>query len=138
MVIPSRPHNGYRKIAEVLRQRIHDGSYPPGDPVPTEAALADAFACSRDTVRDALAALEVEGHILKQRGRRTIVRRRADRTRVEIPPNAWVSARPVTLPEAESFGCGPGIAMIEVHTGTTEQLYRGDQHILVSQPAAAA
>jgi GntR family transcriptional regulator len=56
-----------RLVADVLRHQIHAGGYPDG--LPTEAELAREFFVSRNTVREALAALKDEGII--DRGPRT-------------------------------------------------------------------
>jgi GntR family transcriptional regulator len=56
-----------RLVADVLRHQIHAGGYPDG--LPTEADLAGDFFVSRNTVREALAALKDEGII--DRGPRT-------------------------------------------------------------------
>lgn len=47
--------------ADVLRHQIHAGGYPDG--LPAEAELASKFFVSRNTVREALAALKAEGLI---------------------------------------------------------------------------
>jgi GntR family transcriptional regulator len=56
-----------RLVADVLRHQIHAGGYPAG--LPAEADLATEFFVSRNTVREALAALKDEGLI--ERGPRT-------------------------------------------------------------------
>ena len=50
-----------RQVADVLRQQIHAGAYDDG--LPGETELADQFAMSRNTVREALATLKNEGLI---------------------------------------------------------------------------
>lgn len=64
------------KYAEIVR-RLRDEvrSQPPGTKVPTERELAQRFAVSRMTLRQALDALEVEGRIARVRGSGTFVRR---------------------------------------------------------------
>ncbi|MEV8516340.1 GntR family transcriptional regulator [Dactylosporangium sp. NPDC051484] len=126
----------FRDVADVLRRQIDDGTYPPGGRLPSEASLAKTFGCSRDTVRDALAVLATEGELIKRRGTPSIVRTHAPRTAVRLPPDATVTARPMTLAEAEAYGCGPGVAIFEVCAGSNGYaLYRGDQHILTTAPA---
>lgn len=44
----------YRRIADDLRARIESGRIGPGDRLPTELELADAYQASRNTVRDAV------------------------------------------------------------------------------------
>jgi len=61
----------YYKIYVVLQQRLRDGEWPPGKPMPTEQDLAVKYDVSRVTVRKALAMLEQEKLILRQPGRGT-------------------------------------------------------------------
>ncbi|NKZ04350.1 GntR family transcriptional regulator [Actinomadura latina] len=51
----------YRRIAEVLRARIAEGTYPAGGRLPGEHELSREFAVARDTVRHALRVLQDEG-----------------------------------------------------------------------------
>ncbi|OBF03545.1 GntR family transcriptional regulator [Mycobacterium sp. 852002-10029_SCH5224772] len=53
--------NRARRVADVLRQQIHAGTYPDG--LPAELELAAEFSVSRNTVREALAVLKHEGLI---------------------------------------------------------------------------
>ncbi|BAX92201.1 GntR family transcriptional regulator [Mycobacterium shigaense] len=50
-----------RRVADVLRQQIHAATYPDG--LPAESELAAEFSVSRNTIREALAALKYEGLI---------------------------------------------------------------------------
>ena len=56
----------HREIADALRERIASGAYALGARLPTEAQLAHAFAASRPTLRQALAALSGEGLIVRR------------------------------------------------------------------------
>ena len=57
------PRRLYRQIATQLRQLIDQGEYPEGSRLPAERELADMLGVSRQTVREALIALEVEGRL---------------------------------------------------------------------------
>jgi len=63
----------YYRLERYLREQILAGALRPGDPVPTEAQLAQQFNTSRVTVRQALGRLAFDGLIERQRGRRTVV-----------------------------------------------------------------
>jgi GntR family transcriptional regulator, phosphonate transport system regulatory protein len=63
----------YAKIADQLRQNIHQGVYQLGDQLPTEAKLAEQFAVNRHTLRQAIALLKNEGLLRVDRGRGTFV-----------------------------------------------------------------
>ena len=61
----------YHRVYVILQQKISDGSYPPGESMPSEDELAGAFGVSRVTIRKAMERLEREGRVLRQRGRGT-------------------------------------------------------------------
>lgn len=123
---------GFRGIAAVLRDRIDRGELAPGVRLPSEDDLTVEFDCGRDAIRDALAVLNTEGYISKRRGFPTIVRVQVERTLVNLPPGAVVTARPMTMPEMERLDCGPGVAIIEVQVDGEHSLYRGDHYALTT------
>src|SRR5690606_26985718 len=53
----------YRQIAEQIRLRIADASFPAGSRLPAERDLAHHFSVSRTSVREALIALEIAGFV---------------------------------------------------------------------------
>jgi GntR family transcriptional regulator len=61
----------YHRVYVILSQKISDGSYPPGEAMPSEDDLAESFGVSRVTIRKAMERLEREERILRQRGRGT-------------------------------------------------------------------
>lgn len=63
----------HEQIAHYLRSSIRDGSFPPGDELPSEAELTRKFTSSRGPVRQAMATLRTEGLISSGRGRRSVV-----------------------------------------------------------------
>lgn len=64
----------YQKIAEWLECRIADGTYGPGQKLPSEQELREKFAVSRQTVRRALALLEEHGMVYGRQGSGNYVR----------------------------------------------------------------
>ena len=58
----------WKAIATSLRNDVVEGVYSQGDKLPTEAVLATRFGVNRHTVRQALAALAVEGIVHARRG----------------------------------------------------------------------
>lgn len=64
----------YHQLAQVLRARISDGTYPHGGSLPPEMELRREFGVARTTVRQALAQLEVDRLIERRRGSGTYVR----------------------------------------------------------------
>lgn len=63
----------HQQIREALRQEILSGQRTPYSEMPPEQELASRFQTSRMTVRQAINALEIEGLLEKQQGRRTVV-----------------------------------------------------------------
>jgi len=63
----------YYQLENILREKIKSGEYRPGHPFPTEDQLAQSYKVSRITVRQALAALEKDGLIIRRRGRGSFV-----------------------------------------------------------------
>ncbi len=66
------------RIYSDILNRIIDGEYKEGERLPTEHALAESFATSRPTVREALAQLRADGIIATRHGSGTTVVRRPD------------------------------------------------------------
>jgi DNA-binding GntR family transcriptional regulator len=51
------------QINQIIRERIHSGTYHPGDRLPSESELAGEFGVSRSTLRLAVNSLVSEGVI---------------------------------------------------------------------------
>lgn len=73
----------YYQLETILRNKIVSGDFGPESALPSEDALAEEYRVSRITVRQALAALEQDGLVLRRRGKGTFVSSEA-RT-VELP-----------------------------------------------------
>lgn len=65
----------YHQLKQLLCERIERGEYKPGDLIPGEHDLQQAFQLSRTTVRQALQELERAGYVTRHRGRGTFVTR---------------------------------------------------------------
>ncbi len=66
----------YRQLHNALRSAILSGAYAEGDILPSENELRDRLQIARTTVRNAMALLESDGLVRKERGRGTIVTHR--------------------------------------------------------------
>lgn len=63
----------WSQIAQILSERIANGTYPVGSTMPGEMALMEEFGVSRITVRQALDKLVSRGLIERRRGKGTLV-----------------------------------------------------------------
>src|SRR5688572_8802775 len=70
----------HRQLYLLLRDRIMQGVYRPGESIPNEDALCSLFGVSRITVRRAVADLAARGLLEKRRGRGTFVS-------MDLPPS---------------------------------------------------
>lgn len=64
----------HRQLADLLRDRVIAGEFPPGAALPSEPKLVDQYGISRTAVRQGLAILKAEGVILSEQGRGWFVR----------------------------------------------------------------
>jgi GntR family transcriptional regulator len=63
----------YFQLKELLRQEIESGYWQPGQRIPSEAELCQAFDISRSVVRQALRELEYQGLLYREQGKGTFV-----------------------------------------------------------------
>jgi GntR family transcriptional regulator len=68
------PKSQYEQIAELLRDRIADQTYPPGSSLPSEPELSAELGVSRVTVNRAIVLLRAQGLVRVRRGAGTYVR----------------------------------------------------------------
>jgi GntR family transcriptional regulator len=71
---PSSDRPAYKQIADHLRDLITQGELAPGESLPSERALMEAYGAARGTVRQAINVLKVEGLIHVEHGRGSYVR----------------------------------------------------------------
>lgn len=65
----------YRQVADDIRAKITSGVYEPGDRLPSERDLTDAYGVSRPTIRDAIGLLRSQGIVTAEHGKGVFVRR---------------------------------------------------------------
>lgn len=65
----------YQRVADRIANRIYDGHWRPGEPIPNEFALAEEFSVSQGTIRKAMSVVEEKGLVDRQQGRGTFVRK---------------------------------------------------------------
>ncbi|WP_157249008.1 GntR family transcriptional regulator [Nonomuraea typhae] len=64
----------YAQIVQAIRQKIADGTYPPGSLLPSETQLVREFGVSRPTVVRALQVLQLRGTIVREHGKGSFVK----------------------------------------------------------------
>jgi GntR family transcriptional regulator len=69
-----RPVPMWQQVADHVRDEILNGTYQPGQPLPSEEALSTEFGVSRPTIREGIKTLVAEGLVEVSRPRGTIVR----------------------------------------------------------------
>ncbi|MFE2968608.1 GntR family transcriptional regulator [Streptomyces sp. NPDC059340] len=73
-MLPQNTQPKYRQIADYLREGILNGTYPAGQPLPSEESLAKQFGVTRPTVRQGLTELRASGLVEVIMGRGTFAR----------------------------------------------------------------
>jgi GntR family transcriptional regulator len=63
----------YRQVARFISDAIRDGRLRPGEPLPSETALAEYLQVSVDTIRAGLQVLRDEGVVVTAQGLGTFV-----------------------------------------------------------------
>ena len=71
---PVRKIKVYEEVAAQIQRLIAEGRLKPGDRLPPERELAETFAVSRTSVRDAIRVLELMGQLEPRQGEGTVVR----------------------------------------------------------------
>ena len=76
MLNPNSPLPLYQQLADILRDQIRGGDYPPDSRIPSEHQLAAAYGIGRPTVRQAVEVLVRQGMLTRRRGAGTFVQER--------------------------------------------------------------
>ena len=74
LIEPIKKTRVAEEVADRVRTLILDGTFPQGQPLPSERVLTEQFGVSRGSIRDALRMLETIGLIETQHGRGTFPR----------------------------------------------------------------
>jgi GntR family transcriptional regulator len=76
------------QVEDLLRGRIREGVYAPGERMPSESELSEELGVSRATVRTVLTKLAVNGLILRKQGDGTYVNARVEKISAHLG-NIW-------------------------------------------------
>lgn len=63
----------YRQVADAIGKTLNDGTYRPGDKIPSEDKLCEIYGVSRVTLRAAVNLLSADGKLKKMHGKGTFV-----------------------------------------------------------------
>ena len=124
-MLVTRSKSIVEQVNEILRERIHDVTYKPGQRLPSESELAEEFGVSRATVRTVLAKLSVEGLILRRQGDGTYVNERIRDVNTHLG-GLWDFSR---LIETSGFS-----ATIQALSVERTQASEEDAHALAVEP----
>ena len=110
MIAPIHTPQRYERIAERLAAEIRSGAFAPGERLPAERELARRLEVGRASVREAIAALQLQGIVETRPGSGTFV--------VGVPPRAELphDASPTDLLEARAL-IEPAIARLAAERG---------------------
>ena len=120
------------QVEDLLRGRIREAVYAPGQRMPSESELSEELGVSRATVRTVLAKLAVNGLILRKQGDGTYVNARVEKISAHLG-NVWdficliesngytpsiqfisKKIRPATEQEAELLSVEPGERLLSL------------------------
>lgn len=104
----------YVQLAEMLRDQISNGHYPPGAELPSEDGIGRLCGVGRMSVRRAMAVLRHEGLIITGRGMQALVRSQPTRTFIGISASDQLVARMPTPPESRRLELTAGVPVLEV------------------------
>ena len=93
LIEPIRKTRVAEEIADRIRVLILDGTFPTGQPLPSERALAERFGVSRGSIRDAFRSLETIGLLVTRHGQGTFPQE-LDVERLVAPLASVLSYRP--------------------------------------------
>ncbi|MFE1752072.1 winged helix-turn-helix domain-containing protein [Streptomyces anandii] len=113
----------FQRVADELRARMTDGTYPLRGYLPAQRDLAKELGVSRDTVQRALRELQREGWIESRQGSGSRVLRTQ---RIHSPAVSRLPGRPVTLGPLIGSAFEEPEVTLDVYTLTSESL---DAHI---------
>jgi GntR family transcriptional regulator len=121
----------YRQIADILRAQIANGTLQPGQMLPSEKHLADAYGVGRDAIRQAIASLRIEGLAVTGKGRGTLVRLASERTPLVLTPATRAIVRMPSAAERAELNIDEGVPVIVVSDGrASPRLYAADRVFL--------
>jgi DNA-binding FadR family transcriptional regulator len=124
MVSPHSPVPLHQQVANDIREKINNGTWPPDTELKAEKDLAHDYGVGKDTLRDAFVVLKAEGLIETKRGYRARVRVPMPKERVWLRSGEIVAARMPVQSERQEHDIGEGIPVFLVG----DKLYPADRY----------
>lgn len=110
---PVQAEPAFRLVARTIEEKILAGEIAPGDPLPSEAGLAEKLGVNRSTIREAIRVLEQNGFVKRETGKKKLY---------------------ASIPQSDDISRRLTAAMV-LHQVTFEELWEAMYAI---EPAAAA
>jgi GntR family transcriptional regulator len=120
----------HKQLADILREGIHNGTYAPGDQLPSEPRLAQIHELGRETIRRALDILKAEGLITSTFGLGTFVREPQEYTLIKLRRGEQITTRMPTPSERSELGVPEGVPVFVIRSDEGERLEPGDSTVL--------
>ena len=118
----------YKQVADRLRVCIGEGTFKPGERIPTEPELCEQFQVGRQTLRKAVALMEEAGYLRRVQGSGTYVCEREENHGGETPKDAPEYAVRVPAAEGENrtitlvMRSGKSYVFLDIMQGISEVL----------------
>ena len=90
----------YQQVDNIIRRRLIDGVWEPGDALPSEMQLASELNVSQGTVRKALNDMVAENLLFRRQGLGTFVSEHPERPHLSFNLASWVLTAPVSCQKA--------------------------------------
>jgi GntR family transcriptional regulator len=110
----------YAQVADVLRDRINNGTYEPGDQLPSQRELREEFDISVPTAKAAIAQLVSEGLVRAHQGRGVFVRETKELLR--FAGHRYALAGPPNMREEEASGIELDVKAEHRHVQATPEV----------------
>lgn len=118
-----------RQLAAVLRAQIENGTYSPGDKLPSAGALAKEHGVSIDTAHAALNLLQQEGLVHRVQRVGSVVTGDAPVRTEHVQGPCRIRARMPTQPERTELEVPPGVPLIEIARPGEDGQYTVESHL---------
>jgi len=102
---PTRPQTKYQKVENIIRQRLIENIWKPGDILPSEVQLATELDVSQGTVRKALNDMVAENLLYRRQGLGTFVSQHTERRALFLYFSLAGNDGSRILPESKILNC---------------------------------